>query len=59
MAVTDPAKPASQVQPLATSSPFELVGQATASQHKAWLFPKVSLGLGLKPTGQVNKLQVA
>ena len=25
----------------------------------AWLFPTVSLGLGLKPTGQVNKLQVA
>lgn len=35
------------------------MGHATASQHKAWLFPTVSLGLGLKPTGQVNKLQVA
>lgn len=59
MAVTDPVNPASQVQPLATSSPLELLGQATASQHKAWLLPKVLLGLGLKPTGQVNKLQVA
>ena len=25
----------------------------------AWLLPKVSLAFGLKPTGQVNKLQVA